>query len=254
VTTDHLRAYFAALHENISERTGKRLSPFTTHGNYRSINTFWRWTHTNEYIAHNPMERVRPPRTPKRIIKRLSERQLLILLDEIQRTAHPTRNRAMLLLMLDSGLRRGETVNLTIYNIHTAEKFVDVKGKGEKERRIPISAITAQAIDAWISERPKTRCKQLFVKASGKPITGECIRAILRRINNRMKLERLYPHLLRHTFAKLYLKRGNLNTLAQILGHADIKTTAEIYVGDADIDDLIEEHRRASPLSRLRIF
>ncbi len=256
ISHKHLRAFFAKLHEVKPKRIARhneseRYSPFTTEGIYRSIKRVFNWSVSEGHIKQNPMQRVRRPKTPKRIIKRLSEAQLKILLSEIAETKEPIRNLAIILLMVDSGLRKGEWMSLKLDNVHLDEQFICVNGKGEKERNVPIGQVTCEAIAQWLTIRPETRCKNVFVKSSGKPLSGEAIRAVLRRIQNKLKLQRLYQHLLRHTFSKLYLRRGTLEKLSQILGHADIQTTKEIYVQDFDIHDLIEEHSKASPIDRL---
>lgn len=256
VSHKHLRAFFAELHEVKPKRIARhneseRYSPFTTEGIYRSIKRLFNWSLTEGHIKQNPMQRVRRPKVPKRIVRRLSEAQLKILLQEIAETKEPVRNLAIILLMVDSGLRKGEWMSLKLENLHLDEQFVCVNGKGEKERNVPIGEVTCEAMSQWLTIRPETKCKNVFVKSSGKPLSGEAIRAVLRRIRDKLKLQRLYQHLLRHTFSKLYLKRGTLEKLSQILGHADMQTTKEIYVQDFDIDDLIEEHRKASPVDRL---
>lgn len=258
ITHDTLRQFFAELHETIPKRKSRitesnhgRLSPFTTAGIYRSINTFFHWCEREGHLDRQPMSRLKPPRTPKRIIKRLSEAQLRLLLEEIQKTKEPTRNLAIALLLVDSGLRRGEAFSLHTRDIHTESRYICVTGKGEKEREVPIGEVTCDAIQRWMLVRPKTKSKFLFVKHSGEPLTAECIRSVLRRIRDRMNLERLYPHLLRHTFSKLYLKKGNVEKLSKILGHSKIETTIEEYVQDFDIDDLIEDHSKGSPVDRL---
>lgn len=255
---EHLRTFFAQLHESepkrqttITERNNNHLSPFTTAGIYRSIKTFFRWTEREGYLTSNPMNRLRPPKTPKQIVRRLSEAQLEALLEEIQQTKEPARNLALILLLVDSGLRRGEAITLRTADVHLNEHYIFVKGKGEKEREIPIGEITCEAIARWIHTRPNCNSKFLFVKNSGKPLTGETIRSVLRRIRQRLQLERLYPHLLRHTFSKLYLKRGSIEKLSQILGHSRINTTIETYVQDFDIEDLIADHSKASPVDHL---
>lgn len=256
VKTDTLRQFFARLSEitprqtRISIENGNRLSPFTIAGIYRSIHTWFAWMEKENIIKTNPMRQIKPPKTPKRVVRRLSEKQLSVLLEHIKQSNNPERNLAIVLLMVDSGLRRAETFNLKLSNIHNS--YIQVTGKGNKEREIPIGQVTQHALRKWLHIRPKSKSNFVFIKPNGKPLSHESIRSILRRIQHQMKLERLYPHLLRHTFAKQYLKNGDLDSLSAILGHKDRNTTKEIYIGDFDIEDLIERHRRASPVDRLK--
>lgn len=256
VKPDTLRSFFAELNNTtprttrISIENGNRLSPFTIAGIYRSIHTWFNWMEKQNILKTNPMRQIKSPRTPKRIVHRLSEKQLCALLEHIQQTKNPERNLAIVLLMVDSGLRRAETFNLKLSNIHTG--YIRVNGKGNKEREIPIGQVTQHALKKWLDIRPQSNSDYVFVKSNGKPISPESIRSIFRRIQEQMKLERLYFHLLRHTFAKQYLRHGDLDSLSAILGHKDRQTTKEIYVGDFDIEDLMERHRHASPVDRLK--
>lgn len=253
-----LRKFFAELHETIPKRqtiitetNGNKLSPFTTAGIFRSIKTFFRWCEREGYLKHNPINQLRPPKTPVRIVKRLSEHQIITLLNEIRKSKHPERNLAMILLLCDSGLRRDETISLKLQDIHLQDKFICVKGKGEKEREIPIGETTCYALTEWKNVRPATKSSNFFVSPTGKNLSAETIRSLLRRIRKRIQIERLYAHLLRHTFAKLYLKHGSVEKLSQILGHKKIKTTLDIYVQGFDIDELIRDHRKGAPVDRI---
>lgn len=251
VTADTLRLFFSELHTGISQRTGKPLSPFSIHGIYRTCRTFFVWTTAEGLVRKNPMQRVRAPKTPRRLVPRLSAVELKKLIATIETTKHAERNLALVFLMIDSGLRRNEVLSLTLQQVKLDEHYVVVIGKGNKEREIPIGEVTCDAIREWITSRPRTTSKQLFVCDDGHPLSPEGSRAILRRAKKILKVERLYHHLLRHTFAKMYLRNGDLKSLSQILGHTKTTFTADTYV-DFDIEDLKVKHRRHSPLARIR--
>ena len=216
VNTDKLRAYLANLLTKTSTRK-KRFSEFTVEGKYRSIKTFFNFCHAEKYIAENPMTRVRRIKLPKRIVPRLSENEIESLLEKIHRTKDPSRNLAIILLMIDSGLRRAEAIELKIRNVNLKERKIRVMGKGRKEREIPISQATTCALEQWINERPKSQSENIFVKPNGEPLHYDAIRSLFIRLKKQIGLPRLYPHLLRHSFAKLYLKRGDAKSLQQIL-------------------------------------
>ena len=221
----------------------KGLRPHTVHQRYRTLRTFFRWAREHGYIDHDPMDGVRRPRLPKVLVPRLTIEQVRALLEEIENTRPPERNKALVLLMVDSGLRLGEVLGLRVE--HVRDGYVIVTGKGRKQRRVPIGETTQAAILAWL-EKGGGEGGLVF---GG--LTGNAVRLMLRRLGRKIGVERLYPHLLRHTFANLYLARGgDLRTLQKILGHSDVQTTAMIYT-EPDINDLQDKHARFSPLSGL---
>jgi len=245
VDARHLRSFFAGLRD-------KSLSSWTVDQRWRSINTFFRWCIREGYLPANPLDGIRRPKLPKRLVPRLSLEQVRALLDVVGTTRFAARNLAMVLLMVDSGLRLGEVIGLDVEDVKLGEGYVTVIGKGDKERRVPMGKATRDAIRAWLEERPDTDTPALFLGRNGRRVTGCAVRLVLRRIRKAVGVRRLYPHLLRHTFANLYLQAGgDLRTLQQILGHADVEITAMIYT-EPSLNDLQQKHAKHSPLSRLR--
>jgi site-specific recombinase XerD len=157
---------------------------------------------------------------------------------------------AMVLLMLDSGLRVGEVVGLKVEDLSLNDGHVLVTGKGNKQREVPVGETTRGSLRNYLASQPHPPTGPVFVTDNGQPITVHAVQMMLKRTGKRAGIARLYPHLLRHSFAKFYLEEGDLKTLQVILGHASVETTAAIYV-DPDIDDLKRRHQRAAPIDRL---
>lgn len=253
ITADLLREYFAELQtRRNSRRPAQGLSPFTIEGMYRSIKTFFRWCEWDGLLLANPMRRVRRTKTPKRIVPRLSEDQISALINEMENTQSPERNVALLLLMVDSGLRRGEVLGTTVEDLHLEEHRVRVMGKGRKERDVPLGEASTQALQAWLAVRPESQFSNVFLNLDGSPFKAEALRSLFLRLQIRLGLQRLYPHLLRHTFAKQYLKRvKEVKSLQQILGHSKSSTTLDLYV-EFDFDDLLLLHKQGSPVDGIK--
>lgn len=243
VTPNDLRAFFVKLQES-------NLSPATIHQAFRNTHAFWKWCESESIIALSPMSRLRAPPIPKKLVPRLSEAQILELLKALDSTAWPVRNRALILLMLDSGLRRGEVVGLQLADVDLVLGCVRVWGKGGRQRAVPIGETTTRALREWIQARGRLSRDSLFMDDEGFQMTGDAVRALLRRLKAKLGWRKLGAHLLRHTFATRYLKRGNLKACSQILGHTKIATTADVYV-DFDFDDLKQQHHDASPVDHL---
>ncbi len=247
-----LRDYLAELQTRSNgHRPQDHLSPFTIEGRYRSLKTFFNWLALERLITANPMERLRRPRLPRRLVPRLTEDQVRALLEAVEETVSPERNMALLLLMVDSGLRRGETLGLQLDDLDLVGGKVRVFGKGRKERLVPLGQASTRALREWLSLRPPAAGGHVFVKADGAPLAADAVRSLFLRLQARAGLRKLYPHLLRHTFAVLYLKRAaDVKSLQQILGHSKASTTLDLYV-EFPFEELKRLHSLASPVDAL---
>lgn len=192
------------------------------------------------------MQRVRRPRVPKVLVDRLDDHQVEQALHLIERTKNPERNLALLLLMVYSGLRRGEVIGLRIDDVDLEEGSVVVLGKGRKMRRVPINVATVHALADWLSKRPPVGGELVFVNRDGTPFEKDAVQSLFTRLRRQLGLPRLYPHLLRHTFAAIYLKRvRDFKSLQKILGHARASTTLDIYADFEDFQTLKAMHTEA---------
>lgn len=242
-----VRAFMAHL-QTLNGRL-RPLSPHTVDQYYRTLNTFFVWCEREKADVTNPMPRIRRPRLPKKLVARLTAAQVRELIAAVKATAFPYRNLAIVLLMLDAGPRLSEVASLSTADLNLDEGIAKVRGKGNKEREVPLGRHTVQALRDYLQTRQPSH-PHLFLSRQGKPLTASAITSIFKRLRKRLGWQKLYPHLLRHSFAKLYLEEGNLRNLQAILGHASVSTTADIYL-DPDIDDLVHSHRRCSPIDRI---
>lgn len=253
ITVDHLRAYFAELHQRPNGRhPGTFLSPFTVDGMYRSLKTFFRFCEAEEYFIANPMIRIRKPKLPDRTVPRLSLEQVSALIAEVTYTQSPERNLALLMLLVNNGLRRGEVLGLTLDRVHLDENRILVTGKGRKDRHVPLGESSSLALGSWLTVRPAAPNDCVFINADGSPFKPAGVRSLFQRLQIRCGLKILYPHLLRHTFAKLYLQRvKDVKSLQNILGHSKSSTTLDLYV-EYDFQDLEQMHRDGAPVDAIK--
>jgi len=244
---DVVRAYLAGLHR----RDGKPYSPYYLDQVYRSLGTFFTWVVREGGLEVSPMVRVRRPRVPQRKSPRLSLEEVERLLEAIKRGGNAARDLAMICLAVDSGLRRGEIMGLRLDGVDLDRATVRVLGKGSKERDVPIGGVTVTALAAWLVLRPAVSVEQVFITSGGGPFTVNGIQTMMHRLKKRAGLPHLRWHLLRHTFANHFINGGGpLRMLQKILGHASVTTTARIYT-DPELPELVEAHRRASPLAQI---
>lgn len=159
------------------------------------------------------------------------------------------RDQLIVYFMLFCGLRTCEVLNLEIDDIDFIGSKIIIKGKGRKERAIPLCAAVIKSLNHYLNyERPKvTHTKVITVlkgKLSGNPLTREGLRAIFRYWRRSTKLANAHPHMFRHTFCSNLIAQGvSLPVVQKLMGHSDIETTM-MYV-HMNIDDVTKEYYQA---------
>lgn len=197
----------------------------------RGLRSFLRWLYDNEYIDVNICDKFKLPKATRKVIDVLSDEEIDKLLAALSGDEWLTiRNRLIVALMLDSGLRLNEVVTLRRSCVHLADRYLIVTGKGDKQRVVPFGEFTARTIVEYLAATDQAcYCDTLIIKVSEtlcgfEGITQATIKNMFRRLKARSGIPRLYPHLLRHTFATRYLENGgNIYTLQQILGHTSLE-------------------------------
>jgi integrase/recombinase XerC len=163
----------------------------------------------------------------------------------------PVRDRAMLELLYSSGLRVGELSGLNAEDIHIREGLVKVRGKGKKERIVPMGRKAVEALKAYLIERVilKRKDKALFLNRSGSRLTDRGVRRIVVKYARAILLDsRIGPHTLRHTFATHLLQSGaDLRVIQELLGHSSLSTTQKYT--HLDITHLMDVYDKAHPLA-----
>jgi len=146
------------------------------------------------------------------------------------------RNKAMITLMINTGLRVSEVTNLKTNQVDLNSRSLKVvNGKGHKDRNLKIPNLTAEILKQWNKKR--SQGEYLFNTKEGKQLKVRYIQAMIKRYSVRATIDKnIYPHTLRHTFAtNFYRQTKDIETLRKLLGHSDISTT-QIYITLANID------------------
>lgn len=212
-----------------TKRNGDRLSSSSVHGSLRAVKAFYNFCIGEDYLE----DFSRQLRLPKVHCKEqliLDDQEIIKLLHACDDSFshYSLRNKCFVLLMLDSGLRRGEIPRINMGDITFSSKSMIIRGKGSKQRLIPIGYQTCeQLLNYCLKYRHgASGSEPLFVDQSGGRCSDNLIKQIFKRLKDTTGIERLHPHLLRHTFATYYLADGgDLETLRLILGHSSIHTT-----------------------------
>lgn len=210
-----------------------QLSPITSvsvQSYVRGLRAFLRWCYDNDYMEINICQKFKLPKATRKVIDVLTDEEVERLFNCFRSPGFlSARNRLIIALMLDSGLRLHEVVTLTVDSVHLSERYIIVqRGKGDKQRIVPIGSYTGALLESYFKEISWASCKPLIIKASDtrivEPITDTTIKQLFRKLKDRSGIERLHPHLLRHTFATRYLENGgNIYTLQAILGHTSLE-------------------------------
>lgn len=233
------------------------LSPYTVHAYVRTLKTFGSWLQEEGYASTHPFKRLKPPKLPETMIEILADDEIKRLLASINPKCHlGARMYAIFLLLLDTGIRASELCGLSLDNVHLDEGYVKVRGKGNKERIVPIGMSTKKALMAYMhgyrSEVADEGAKAVFLTVDGTPLQYAGLAQAIRRLGEAGEVKRLHPHLFRHTFAVRYLMNGgDIMTLRLILGHTTLEVT-QLYLHLAEAHVQVQ-HSRFSPVDRLEL-
>lgn len=246
LTPEALEGYLAGLRG--------RMKPISAHRHSRTLRTFCRWCVRTGRLATDPMAgiTVRCPKTLPRVPEDATIRRLLAVCD----TASPAgrRNRALIALLADSGLRREELRRLRLGDVDLQTRTLRIRqGKGRKDGLGFFGEATASLLRAWLAVHPDPRpgCF-VFVTGDGAPLGPSGGNRILRRLSQRAGLERpVGPHALRHYAATAIWRRsGDLELVRRVLRHETL-TMALRYVAVSQAD-LAAKYAIASPMDYLR--
>ena len=233
------------------------LSTATIHGHVRTLRAFFNWLTSEEFTEDNIAKHLKLPKVAKKVVSTLSDKEIHSILDVLKlNDATTARNQTIFMVLIDTGLRIGEIINLTIENSHLSEGFLKVLGKGNKERVVPIGSSAQKAIQRYLfRNRPNPTHQMInnvFLSIHGTPLSGNSVKLMFARLAQRSGVHRLHAHLCRHTFATRFLiNGGDVFTLQQILGHSTLEMVKH-YVNLASSHVAIQ-HQKFSPLDRLNL-
>jgi integrase/recombinase XerD len=225
----------ADLAAHLGELHAAGLSPRTLARHIAAIRGLYRFARAAGRVADDPAALLESPRPPRRLPRALSRADAAALVDGVAGEApRALRDRALLELLYGAGLRAAEVVGLRPADLDLHGQFLVCRGKGSRQRLVPIGAQARRALSAYLADgrRPLLRGADpgtVFVNHRGGRLTRQGLWTIVRGHARRLGLGRAFPHALRHSFASHLLDGGaDLRSVQALLGHADIGTT-EIY-------------------------
>lgn len=217
-----------------------------------AIRSFFKYLNREGVLTKDPARLVATPRQEKRL-------PALLTVDDAQRLMEAAkgdddsgfRDRAVLETLYSTGVRAGELIGINQEDINRHDRLIRIRGKGRKERIVPVGKRALEAIDAYSAQKPgRARSPAVFTNASGKRLTARTVQRILGNYRKKLGLpQKATPHTLRHSFATHMLESGaDLRAIQELLGHASLSTTQRYT--HVNLDSLMETYDKAHPRAR----
>ncbi len=245
VQTESIRAYLHWLDRKREKSTSiaRKLA---------SLRSFYRYLQREGLVGHNPAEAIRTPKQPKHLPRVLSKDDAAALMEfPADQAGSPLRDTALLETLYSTGARVSELVGINLDDLSASEGLIRLRGKGRKERIVPIGAVAVKAIHNYRASLKPATVKQkpaapIFLNHRGGRLTTRSVARIVARYSGRLTGGSVSPHTLRHSFATHLLDEGaDLRSIQEMLGHVSLSTTQK-YTHLA-MDQLLAVYDKAHP-------
>ncbi len=260
ITPDQLRQWLIDLrHEpgRYGPRSSRTIQTYCRH-----MRPFFRWLHEHGHLTTNPAGGIKLPKAKKTLIRNFEDDEIARLQQACEapqgrratyvQKGLAARNRAILDLMLDTGVRRSELCAVRLRDLDLKHETLYIQGKGQKERRVSLSPHVRNLLSTYLHKwrvEVEQQDESLFLADDGRPLTEWGIAMLFRNLKRRAPGidKRVSAHTCRHWFAVNFLRSGgSVFQLQELLGHEDL-ATVRIYVAMSQ-EDALQQHRRFSPL------
>ena len=237
----------------LSARAARHIDKNSLAREISTLRNFFKWLNRSKILKNEDISVIVNPRRPKILPKALDVTQTFKLLKKSEKNQdwQGLRDTAIFTILYGCGLRISEALALNVGDI-THNDFLRVKGKGNKERIVPLLPLVKENISAYLAACPYklTNGEPLFLGARGDRISPRIIQRNLEKLRRELGLpDTVTPHALRHSFATHLLAEGtDLRSIQELLGHASLSTTQR-YTDD-QIETLQKEYLKAHPLEQ----
>ncbi|MFN2353281.1 MAG: site-specific tyrosine recombinase/integron integrase [Desulfopila sp.] len=254
ISSVHIRSFVVGLHgKNSSSSVARKLS---------TLRTFFRYLRRHKIVEDDPVTGITGPKIGKKIPSFLTVDEVFVLLEEPgSKDRFMLRDKAILEFLYSTGIRVAELVSRNISDLDFASEVVSVRGKGDKERLVPIGRHAGAAVQAWLVQREQLmreraeRGRQvekdaLFLNGRGSRLTVRSVERLVKSYSQRCGIHQtVTPHALRHSFATHLLEMGaDLRSVQELLGHSSLSSTQRYT--HLNLDHLTEVYDKAHPLSQ----
>jgi len=234
---DHvfIRGYLSKLHETKARNSKENLSKVSVARALASLRSMYKWLAREGVVQQNPAKLVATPKLPRKLPRVPTLEEMNGLLDSAmpESSAFPERDRSIFELLYGCGLRNSELVGIELADIQEANGVILVRGKGKKQRYVPLEGAAEEALKAYRPERQKLlniaekATRKLFINQRGGALTTRSVGRIVKQIAVAKGLPPdVHPHTLRHAFGTHMLTEGaDLRAIQELLGHERLSTT-----------------------------
>jgi site-specific recombinase XerD len=248
ITADLIRSYIVSVQRRPGKKGAAQMSAESVYTHAKHIKTFVRFLFLEEVIPTDPFARVKMPKLPDEVLPAFSENDIKKLLKVCS-----LRERALVLLLLDTGCRAAELCKLTLADVDTASGEVTIKqGKGKKDRTAFVGAHARKALLKYLLTRPDAAANEALFPGltTHKSLTSGGLLHLLGRIGQRAGVANCHPHTFRRTFCTWALDNGmDVFALQKIMGHSSLRTMRRYL--DRRKGQLHKEHQEHGPVDAL---
>ena len=238
---------YLLLRKFLAQLRARNYRPRTLTRKLSSLRSFFKFLHREGFVKENPAVLLMSPKLDKTLPKFLTEDEVTRLIEvPSSKSASGKRDRAILETLYSTGIRVSELVGLDVNDVDLISNIAKVSGKGKKERIVPIGDKALDAIRDYVQDR-RHKSRALFLNKNGTRLSDRSVRNIVNKhITAASLMQKVSPHVLRHSFATHLLNRGaDLRSVQELLGHVNLSTT-QIYT-HVTTDRLKEVYNKAHP-------
>ncbi|MDR3698494.1 MAG: tyrosine-type recombinase/integrase [Candidatus Sulfopaludibacter sp.] len=231
---------------------GQKLDPVTIRRKLAAVRSLFRFMAREGVVPLNVARLVRTPKAPKKLPEVMTPEQVNTLIDGVGADSldrpFPLRDRALFELLYGCGLRISELAGLNLEDVDRSEHWLRVRGKGRKERQVPVPGQAAGALERYLAERPVVREEQaVFLNYLGHRLTTRGVSMIVKLYATLLSGDpSVHPHAFRHAYATHLLADGaDLRAIQELLGHARLSTTQKYT--QVSLTNLMAVYDKAHP-------
>jgi len=248
------------LEGNGSETSQAKVSHTTVHHYFVVLANFFGWVVREGFLEESPTAKIKVAKPKVKVIKPYTPEEIcrMIAVCDFDYANNAkflgSRNKAIVLVLLDSGVRLSELVGMTLEDVNTSNGHVRVMGKGSKERMVRIGKVTQKALWRYLMHRPGNGYQELWLSEEQRPLSCGAVQCLIKRLKERASINGSGTvHRFRHTFALNFLRVDrNVFNLQYLLGHNSLEMVKH-YTAALGMEDALKAHEKASPADHLGV-